>query len=84
MKIQIKYGEKNLNIVLPTKLIFGRGTVFLANTVGRKYAAEQMNAISPKALEALFAEFRNIKDRHGKWDLVDIESSSGERIRIIL
>jgi len=84
MRIQIKSDEKNLNIVLPTKLVFERWVVYLANTVGRRYAGEHMDAISPEALEALFAEFRHIKDTYGKWDLVDIESSTGEIIKIIL
>lgn len=84
MRIQIKSDEKNLNIVLPTKLIFGRWVVYLANTVGRRYAGEQMNAVSPEALESLFAEFRRIKDTYGKWELVNIESSTGESVKIIL
>ncbi len=84
MRIHIKSGEKNLNIILPTKLIFGKWVVYLANTFGRKYAAEEMNAISPEALDALFAQMRHIKDRYGKWELVDIESSTGEIVKIIL
>jgi len=43
-----------------------------------------MNSIQPHALEALFAEFRRIKDHYGTWELVDIESSGGEIIKIIL
>ena len=84
MRIQIKSDEKNLNIVLPTKLMFGRWVVYLANTIGRRYAGEHMNTISPAVLGALFAEFRRIKDRHGKWELVDMESSTGEKIKIVL
>jgi len=84
MRIRIKSDERNLNIVLPTKLIFGRWIVYLANTVGRKYAGEQMAAISPEALDALFKEFRRIKDHYGKWELVDIQSSDGESVKIIL
>lgn len=84
MRIQIKSDGMNLNIALPTKLIFGRWVVYLANTVGRKYAEESMKDISPAALDALFAEMRHIKDRYGKWELVDIESSGGEKVKIIL
>ena len=43
-----------------------------------------MNAISSDALDALFAELRRIKDRYGEWELVDIESSNGEKVKIIL
>ena len=84
MRIQIKSKDKKLNLVLPTKLIFGRWVVYLANTVGRKYAGEQMKSISPEALDALFAEFRHTKDRYGAWELVEIESSDGEIVKIIL
>ena len=66
--------------------------LMLANTIksdleelsSSKYAAEEMNAISPEALDALFAQMRYIKDRYGKWELVDIESSTGEIVKIIL
>jgi hypothetical protein len=43
-----------------------------------------MDAISPEALDALFAHLRHIKDRYGKWELVDTESSTGEIVKIIL
>jgi len=84
MRIQIKSEGRNISLLLPTKLVFGKATVYLANTIGRKYAGEHMNSIQPHALEALFAEFRRIKDHYGTWELVDIESSGGEIIKIIL
>lgn len=84
MKIRIKSDGINLSLRLPTKLIFGKWVVYLANTFGRRYAGEYMNAISPEALEVLFTELRCIKDRYGKWELVDIESSDGGKIKIIL
>lgn len=73
-----------MNLLLPTGLIFGKGTAWLANHVGRKYAEDSMKNIPPEALEALFAEFRRIKKKHGSWELVDIESSSGEVVKVIL
>lgn len=84
MRIHIKSNRMNLTLLLPTKLILGRSVIYLANTVGRKYAGEHMNTISPEALDALFAEFRRIKTRYGKWDLVNMESATGEIIKIIL
>lgn len=84
MKIQVNSGEYHFNILLPTGLIFSRGTVWLFNRVGRKYAGNAMNQIPPEALNALFAEFRRIKRKHGSWDLVEVESASGEKVIIRL
>lgn len=84
MRIRLKTDSRNINLWLPTRVVFGRWVVYLANTVGRRYAPEQMNAISPEALEALFVQMRNIKARYGEWELVDIESSTGEVVKIIL
>lgn len=84
MKIEIKGGGHTMTLLFPTLLIFSRGTAWLANTVGRKYAAEEMKNIPPEALNALFAELRRIKKRHGRWELVDVESASGEKVKITL
>lgn len=84
MRIQIKDGSRNLNIVLPTGLVFSKGTAWLANHVGRQYAEDAMDNISPEALEALFAEFRRIKKKYGSWELVNIESSDGEMVKVTL
>lgn len=84
MRIRIKSDGYNMNIILPTGLIFSKGTVWLVNHVGRKYAADAMKNIPPEALDALFAEFRNIKRRYRSWDLVEVESASGEKVLITL
>lgn len=84
MRVQVRGDGHNLNIILPTRLVFSRCMVWLANTVGRKYAADAMENISPEALEALFAEFRRIKSQYGAWDLVDVESADGDRVLVRL
>lgn len=84
MKIQIKGGSYAMNIVLPTGLVFSKGTARLANHVGRQYAEDAMRDIPPEALDALFAEFRRIKKKYGSWELVDIESSDGEKVKVTL
>ena len=84
MRIRIKAEEHDLNIILPTGLVFSRGTVWLANHFGRKYAGDAMKDIPPEALEALFAEFRRIKKKYGAWDLVEVESAGGEQVLIRL
>lgn len=84
MKIHIKGDGYNIKLLLPTNLIFSRGTVWLANHVGRKYAGPAMDQIPPKAMAALFAELRRIKRKHGSWNLVEVDSSSGEQVLIQL
>ena len=84
MRIKVKSEDTNVNLVLPTNLIFGRGTVWLANHFGRKYAGDAMKNIPPEALDRLFAEFRRIKRRYGSWELVHVISSDGEEVHITL
>lgn len=84
MKIQIRSNDAHLTLWLPTNLLFSRGTVWLANHLGRKYAGPALDAIPPQALEVLFAELRRIKKKHGHWDLVEVESADGEHICIRL
>ncbi len=84
MKIRIKSKGCNLTFWLPTRLILNKTTVRLANSVGRKYAADAMKDISPKALDALVGELCRIKKVYGKWDLVHIESSDGSIVKINL
>lgn len=84
MKIQVKNDEHEINIVLPTSLVFSKGTVWLANHVGRKCAGDAMKDIPPEALEALFAELRRIKRKYGSWDLVEVKSSDGEEVLVRL
>lgn len=84
MKIQIRGSEQNLTFLLPTRLVFSKTVVRLANYFGHKYAGKAMAQLPPEALDALFAEFRRIKKVHGSWELVDVQSSDGESVRIIL
>ena len=84
MRIQVRGESQNINLVLPTSLIFSKGIVWLANHFGRKYAAEAMDGIAPENLDALFAEFRRIKRKYGKWDLVEVESADGEYVKVTL
>lgn len=84
MRIQVKSQGYHIVIPVPTNLVFGKGTVWFANHVARKYAQEEMKDIPPEALEALFAEFRRIKRKYGHWDLVEVKSSSGDEVLIRL
>ena len=84
MKILIKSGSQNLRIRIPTGLAFSPVVAWLGCRYGLQYAGDAMKDISPESLSALFAEFRRIKKKHGSWELVDVESSSGESVKVIL
>ena len=84
MKIHIKSSGRNLRFYFPTGLVFNRTIARIGNALGRKYAADSMNHISPEALEVLFAELGKVKKKYGTWELVKVESASGEIIEIVL
>ena len=84
MKIEVCHEGMNLRIRIPTRMIFSRPVQYLANHTARKYAPEAMADISPEAMDALFSELRRIKEKYGSWDLLEVQGSDGERVRIIL
>ena len=84
MKIQVKAAGRNFTVPIPTGLIFSKATVWIANHFGRKYAGDAMKDIPPEAMDALFAELRRIKKKHGTWELADIESAGGEHVTVVL
>ena len=83
MRIRIKSDERNLNLVFPTNLLIGKTVVKIANTIGRRYT-DALEDIPPEALEIFCAELRRIKKKYGAWELVDIESSEGDIVQIVL
>lgn len=84
MRIKVKSEDTNINIPLPTNLVFSKATVWLANHFGRKYAGDAMKDIPPEALDKFFAEFRRIKRMYGHWVLVEAHTSDGEEVCITL
>jgi len=84
MRIRVRSKDTNINIPIPTRLIFSKGTAWLANHFGRKYAGDALKDIPPEAMEKIFGEFRRMKrlDRH--WQLVEIDTADGEHIEITL
>ena len=84
MRIKVKSDDTNINLILPTNLIFSRGMVWLANRFGRKYAGDAMRDIPPEAMDKIFAEFRRIKRKYGRWTLVEVHSTDGSEVEIVL
>ena len=84
MKIQVKSENRNINLRIPTNLIFSPLVAKLTK-FGLRYAPDAAQSISPEAMEVLFAEFRRIKKKYGSWELVDLETEDGtEVVKIIL
>lgn len=84
MKIIVKSQEHNIRLGFPTAWLFGRGSAFLAEKLGRKYAPETMENIPPDAIPILCAELRRIKKKYGSYDLVEVESAEGDYVKIQL
>ena len=84
MKIRIKTNNRRFGFCFPTGLIFNKTAVRIANTIGRRFASDSLKDIPPEALELLCAELGRVKRKYGKWELVKVESSSGEIVEIIL
>lgn len=89
MNIRITGGERDLSISLPTRLLFngitarsaGKGLT-LVGKGGR--TGVNFDAVSEAALAAVFMELNRIKRKYGSWELVEVISAGGERVRITL
>ena len=85
MKIEINQpGGPNMTIPIPDFLLTSPGLLKFGLKIGKHYAGQSMPDIPPEALDALCAAIKEIKRQHGSWELVNIESSSGERVTITL
>ena len=84
MRIKIKGEGRNVDICLPTALIFNGITAEVAAYSMGKSAPARDNNLSARQMRALFSEFRRIKNKYGTWTLVDVQSSDGETVKIIL
>ena len=84
MKIQIKGGEKDLTLLLPTRLLFSKKVVHLISRVAGKRIPGIINRIPPVILDAALDELVRTKKIHGSWELVEIQSADGETVKVTL
>lgn len=84
MRIHVKDGERNIRFWLPTGFIFSSITAEITAFTMRKYVNDPHVNLSSKQLRVLFAEMRRIKQRHGSWELVNVEGAKGEVIQVII
>ena len=99
MRIKVKAEGHNINIPIPTGLIFSKPAVWLYMKLARRYSGHAREYISAdteqvadkvlshipdEAVYALCAELMRIKKKYGKWDLVEVKTASGEEVNITL
>lgn len=84
MKIRISGRERNICLLLPTSLIFSGATIRLMNIAVKFIPEDVRDYIPSDKLEMIFRELRRIRKKHGSFDLVDVESADGEKIKITL
>ena len=96
MRIIVKGNGNNINIPIPTGLIFSKASVWtwlkLARVSAGKYMSEHVNQkadmfldrLSDEAVYAICGELMRIKRKHGSWDLVEVESADGDHVLIRL
>lgn len=99
MRIHVKADGHDIRIPVPTGLIFSKPSVWLYLKLARKYSSraseyipadieitadQLLDKFSDEAVYALCQEIMRIKRHHGHWDLVDVQTASGEEVHITL
>lgn len=100
MRIIVKGNGNNINIPIPTGLIFSKASAWLwmksMRTAAKPYISQYMpdsvsgkadsamDDLSDEAVYAICAEMIRIKRKYGSWDLVEVESSDGDHVLIRL
>lgn len=84
MRIHVTSEDHNIRLCIPTNLFFNPMVARFAVRYGLRNAPDSVRSISPEAMDSLFAEFRRIKKQHGRWELVDMETSTGDKVKIVL
>ena len=85
MKIYIhepKEEEKDINLTIPNGVIFNKLGSMIAGRVIEENTQE--NTITKEQLKRLMKEIKRYVKQFGHFDLVDIETSDGEIIKITL
>ena len=80
MRIIVRDGEHNLNIPFPTGLMVNGLTARVACAALRKKGVP----ITQKQMAGLMMAWRRFRRHYPKWTLVEVESSSGEYVKITL
>jgi hypothetical protein len=79
-----EHGEKPIRLIFPTGMIFNRLTALIGSHAIKEHAGEEFSALNSRQLNRLFRVIRKFKRKHPKFELVNVESSDGDKVRIIL
>ncbi|MFA7673152.1 MAG: hypothetical protein WCY62_04785 [Clostridia bacterium] len=87
MRIQIHSDSKNINLVLPSWMVFSDLTAAIAAKVIRKHDKDEKDdgyLPSRRDLCRIMRELRKYKRKYGHLDLVDVQSADGDIVKIVL
>ena len=78
-------GENTINIAVPNWIVFNRIIAGKRDSYQKHADNESWEIkLSASQLTKLFRAIRRAKRRHGKLELVSVESSDGEKVQILL
>lgn len=84
MKITIKEGQHHsFHIIFPTWMVFSPTLIWLSLRIARK-KCPQLPYISRSTLKTLSSSIKETKRRYRHYELVNIESSDGDVVKIVL
>ncbi len=83
MKVHVQAEGRNIQISLPTGLIFSR---FVLRTAARsiRINGRHVPGLTVEGADALSREVKALKRRHGSWTLVEVRGADGSRVTITL
>lgn len=99
MRIRLSGEGHNIQIPVPTRMIFSKFSVWLYLNLARKLSSrasryvpenveisvdEILEKLPDEAVYALSAEIMRIKRKYGHWNLVEVKSADGEEVTITL
>ena len=84
MRIRVSDGHRDIRIWIPSGLVFNKLTVSIGIWAMKKYTPQYSCNLTAEQLNAVFSELRRIKAKHGSWELVNVQGSDGEMVRVIL
>jgi hypothetical protein len=83
MTIRLQGDTADVNLVLPTRLLFSRRFWKLGLWIGRKYSL-CVPDLPPAVVDGLCREIRRTKRKYGSWELVRISNADGYTVQIDL
>ncbi len=83
MKIRVRSHGHTLTLLLPTRLLFSRPMITFGLQIGKQYS-DAVPDIPPLAIDSLCKELHRIKRTYHDWELVHIETATGETVQVIL